>query len=429
MTQFLIILLGVLAVFGLPLFAVIGGITLLLFHSIGQDMGLTMGDTYKIAITPGLVALPLFVFTGYMLSETKISSRTIRFFKAIMGWLPGGVAMAALVSMALFTSFTGISIVTIVAFGGILYPLLKERGFSDQFSLGFITSMGPVGVLLPPCIAVVLYGLIAQVNIRGLYIAGILPVVMSILILYLFIAIYCIKNKIPRIKFSFREVLKSMWDARWETPGALLVLIGIFSGLFSVNEAAAITVVYFIIVEIFILKELKLSQIPKIMEESMVMLGAIFFILGVALSLANYLIFQEIPMQLLSWVKGSIASQISFLLILNLLLFVVGMLIDMFTAIVVVVPLILPIAQYYNINPYHLGIIFLMNLEIGYLTPPVGINLFVSAMRFNQPILNVCKSVVPFLIFLLIALAIVTYFSGLSTWLVEWLNIQKQITL
>lgn len=429
MVTILIIILCLLAIFGLPIFAVIGGITLLLFNSIGQEIGLTMGDTYRIAIMPGLVALPLFVFTGYLLSETKISNRILRFFTAIMGWMPGGVAMASMIAMAIFTAFTGVSIVTIVAFGGILYPLLKRLGYSDDFSMGFITSIGPMGILLPPCIVVVLYGLIAQVSIRGLYIAGLLPILLTFVLIAIYSGIYAVKNNIPRQNFSFKELWDSFCDFIWEAPLAILILVGIFGGFFTVNEAAAVTVIYFLIVELFILKEVKIKQLPRIMEESMVMLGAIFLILGVALSFANFLIYQEIPMQMLGWVKASITSKISFLIILNLFLFGVGMLIDMFTAIIVIVPLILPISNYFGIDPYHLGVVFLVNLEIGYLTPPVGINLFVAAMRFQQPIVRIFKSVLAFLFILIFALAIITYWPELSTFLVGLFNVKEQIIL
>jgi len=429
MTTILIIILGLLAIFGLPIFAVLGGITLLLFNSIGQEIGLTMGDAYRIATMPGLVALPLFVFTGYLLYETRISSRILRFLTAITGWMPGGVAIASMIAMVIFTAFTGVSIVTIVVFGGILYPLLTKLGYSKNLSMGFITSVPPMGVLIPPCIAVVLYGLIAQVSIRGLYIASFLPMLLSFTLFAIYIGIYSIKNNIQRQRFSFKEFWNSFCDFIWEAPLVILILVGIFWGFFTVNEAAAVTVVYFLIVELFILKEVKTKQLPRIMEESMIMLGAIFLILGVALSFANFLVYQEIPMQMLGWVRSSITSKISFLIILNLFLFGVGMLIDMFTAIVVVVPLILPISNYFGVNPYHLGVIFLMNLEIGHLTPPVGINLFVAAMRFNQPIIKVFRSVIVFLFILIVSLVIITYWSALSTFLVDLFNVKGQIIL
>ena len=337
--------------------------------------------------------------------------------------------MASMIATAIFTAFTGISIVTIVAFGGVLFPLLKKINYSDNFSYGLITSIGPLGILLPPCIVVVLYGIIAQVSIRGLYIAGFLPVVVCFIILTIYIGTISIMQNIPRTPFNFLEVFKSFYEIKYEAPLAIIVIAGIFGGYFTVNDAAAFTAIYFIIIEVFILKEIQVKKLPSIMEDSMKMLGAVFFIVGVAMSFANYLIFQEIPMQLLEWIKLSIHSKIGFLIALNLFLFVVGMALDMFTAILIIVPMILPIANHFEINPYHLGVIFLFNLEIGFMTPPVGINLFVSAMRFNKPVLVMFKSVLPFLLMLIITLVVLTYCEFISTFMVEFFNVRSQIVI
>jgi tripartite ATP-independent transporter DctM subunit len=429
MTIILVTIIIILAVTGLPIFAFIGGLAIVLFLSIGQDIGLLMGDAYKIAITPGLLSLPLFVFAGYLLSETNVSKRILRFFTALLGWIPGGVVIASLVATAIFTAFTGISIVTIVAFGGVLYPLLKQMKYSDHFSYGVITSIGPLGILLPPCIVVVLYGIVAQVNIRGLYIAGILPILLCFIVLATYAGVISVMGKVPRTPFILKEFFISFWEIKYEATIAIIIIVGIFGGFFTVNDAASFTTIYFIIVEIFILKEVNVKQVPSIMEASMKMLGAVFFIVGVAMSFANYLIFCEIPMQLLEWVKISIHSKLSFLIVLNLFLIVVGMAIDMFTAILVVVPMILPISNYFGVNPYHLGVIFLLNLEIGFITPPVGINLFVSAMRFNKSVVEIFKFVIPFLVLLLITLGAVTYWEFLSTYLVNLLGIKSQIVI
>ncbi|MFC1562982.1 TRAP transporter large permease [candidate division KSB1 bacterium] len=407
------------ALLGTPLFVVIGGAALLGFHSIGLDAVLVINEIYnKISGNSTLVAIPLFTFAGYILAESGTPNRLINLSKAFMGWLPGGVAIVALVSCAMFTAFTGASGVTIIALGGLLYTVLKNEDYPERFSLGLLTSSGSLGLLFPPSLAIILYGIISETSIDKLFLAGLVPGVLLIIML----SIYSIKKGsiVTVTKFSFRDVLKSLMNAGWEIPLPFIVIGGIYSGFFTATEAASITAFYALIVEVFIYRELSLfKDIPRIMQESMILVGGILIILGSALGLTNFLIDQEVPMKMLGFMQNYITSKYVFLILLNIFLLIVGCLMDIFSAIVVVVPLIQHIAEGFGVDPIHLGIIFLINLEIGYSTPPVGLNLFIASFRFKQPVLKLYRAALPFLLILFIALLIVTYFPGLSLFLVN----------
>lgn len=415
------------AIAGAPIFAVIGGITLLLFHFIGQDLAVIMGDVYKITTAPALVAIPLFIFAGYYLSESNIARRMLDFFEAVVGWLKGGICLAAIVATDIFTAFTGASAVTIVAFGGMLVPLLKEKGYSDRFSYGLMTISGSSGLLFPPCIAVILYGIIAKTSIQGLYIAAIIPAFLLIGGQFAYSSYRSFREAIPTTSFTPKKLILAINGVKWEIPLILFIMGGIFGGIITVEEAAAVTVLYVLIVEGLILKEVKWNKLPHIIRESMIMLGAIFFILGIALSFTNYLAYQEVPQKILEAMKVFITNKWTFLLVLNLFLLVVGMMIDIFSAIIIVVPLILPLTQYYGINPIHLGVIFLINLELGYSTPPVGINLFISSLRFRKPVLDILRGIIPFFIIMLGILLAVTFYSPFSLWLVKLFKIVQDV--
>jgi C4-dicarboxylate transporter DctM subunit len=433
-TALIAIALVVIAFLGAPIFAVLGAIALIAFHSAAIDSSAIIVEMFRIASAPTLLAIPLFTFAGYMLAESRTPKRLVALSGALLGWIPGGIAVVTLASCAIFTAFTGASGVTIIALGGLLYPLLREQHYSERFSLGLLTTSGSLGLLFPPSLPLILYGMIASnarsagggvpdVSIDKLFVAGIIPGIVLVALL----SAYSVRKNIGTgtIPFSWRNALRELRASVWEIPLPALILGGIYGGFFTATEAAAITVVYVFIVEVFVYRDLSLTRdVPRIMTESVVLVGAILLILGCAMGLTNYLIDEEVPMRLFAFIQSFVTSKAVFLILLNLFLIVVGMMMDIFSAIIVVVPLIIPISTAYGVDPIHLGIIFLTNLEIGYLTPPVGLNLFISSYRFNKSIPEVLRSVTPFFFILLFALALITYVPWLSTFLVDWLNVR-----
>jgi tripartite ATP-independent transporter DctM subunit len=329
----------------------------------------------------------------------------------------------ALVTCALFTAFTGASGVTIVALGGLLYPVLLNERYPEKFSLGLVTTTGSLGLLFPPSLPIILYSLVAAISIDQLFAAGLLPGILLVVALSIYSVQRLRKLDLPRHAFSWRAAVKALREAVWEIPLPIVIVGGIYGGIFTATEAAAVTAFYVFFVEVFITRDLNLwRDIPRVMRESMILVGAILMIIGVAMGLTNYLIDQEVPTRLFEFTRTFISSPLMFLIILNLFLIVVGMMMDIFSAIIVVVPLIAPIAAAYGIDPVHLGIIFLANLEIGYLTPPVGLNLFISSLRFDKPVFTVVRATLPFIAILLIALLIITYVPALSLWPVQVLG-------
>ncbi len=419
-----IILIGLffllMALFGTPLFIIIGAIGIICFYSQDIDSSAMIIELYRLANAPALLAIPLFTFAGYLLSESNTPKRLVNVSKALFGWMPGGLAIVALLSCAFFTAFTGASGVTIIALGGLLLPSLMSENYPEKFSLGLLTSSGSLGLLFPPSLPIILYALVAQINIDKLFLAGLLPGSLMLILLMMYSAFIGKKIKLPAIPFSGKNLVKSLKESKWEVPLPFLIIGGIYGGLFTITEAAAITAVYALIVEVFFYKELHLFRdIPRIMRESMLLVGGILIILGTALGLTNYLIDAEIPTKILNLMQQYVSSKIWFLIMLNIFLLVVGCMIDIFSAIIVIVPLIAPVALNFGIDPIHLGIIFLANLGIGYSTPPVGINLFIASFRFKKPIPQLYLAAIPFLIILLISLIIITYVPDLSLWLVR----------
>ncbi len=421
MIAILIAILILFALLGAPLFSIIIAAAMAGFYSSGIDLSVMAIELYRIADTPILLALPLFTFTGYILSESNTSKRLVRLTQAFFGWMPGGLAIVAFIVCALFTAFTGASGVTIVAMGALLYPALKQAGYKDKFSLGLVTTSGSLGLLLPPSLPLILYGVIAQqmgageeISIEKLFIAGILPALLMILLLSLWSIWANRKNSIPLITFSFKNALSASREAIWEIPLPIFVFTGIYSGIFAVSEAAAVTAMYVLIVEVFIYKEIQLSQLAAIIRESMVMVGGILLILGVSLGFTNFLIDAEVPMKLFEICQTFVTSKLFFLILLNIFLLILGAMLDIFSAIIIMVPLMLPIALKYGVDPVHLGIIFLANMQIGYFTPPVGMNLFIAGYRFNKPIIEIYKATIPFMLVLLLAVLIITYWPWLS---------------
>ena len=409
------------ALFGTPLFAVILAVALIGFYHIGVDLSVITIEIYRIADTPLLMALPLFTLAGYIMGESNTSQRLVRLTHVFLGWMPGGLAIVALVTCALFTAFTGASGVTIVALGALLYPALKQSQYSEKFSLGLVTTSGSLGLLFPPSLPLILYGIIAQqmntgqdVTISNLFKAGLLPGILMVVLLSCW-SLWATRNNFePKSPFSGKEAISALLEAAWEIPLPLFVLIGVYGGFLTISEVAAVTAIYIIVVEVFIYREIKLSRLPAIMRESMVVCGGILLIIGVSLAFTNYLIDAEVPMRLFELIQKLVANKLAFLILLNIFLLILGAILDIFSALVIMVPLILPVAVSYGIDPVHLGIIFLANMQIGYFTPPVGMNLFIASYRFNKPITELYKASIPFMMVLLIALLIITYWPTLS---------------
>ncbi len=419
MLQSLVLL--TLALLGTPLFAVIAAAALLGFHSEDIDLAVVAIEIYRIADTPVLLAIPLFTFTGYILSESQASQRLVRLTDALLNWMPAGLAIVSLAACAIFTALTGASGVTIIALGALLYPALLKAGYDDRFSLGLITSSGSLGLLFPPSIALILYGIIAQqlnigpsISIEDLFRAGLLPGLLMLVLLSAW-SIWVNRNiRLDKSAFSWIEAYAALRESGWEILLPVFILTGIYSGYFAISEAAAVSVVYVLIIEMLIHKEIRLHQLPAIMRESMMLVGGVLIILGVSLASTNYLIDTEVPAKLFTFIRAHIDSKLTFLILLNLFLLVLGMVLDIFSALVIIVPLILPIAVGYGIHPIHLGIIFLSNMQIGYFTPPVGINLFIASYRFNKSIIDLYWASLPFMLILFLSVLVITYWPDLS---------------
>jgi tripartite ATP-independent transporter DctM subunit len=420
-TPFLVaVIVIMLALLGMPLFAVILALAMLGFVAGGIDLAVVASEVYRIVDTPLLVALPLFTFAGYLLGSSRAPQRLVNLTQAFLGWLPGGLAVVAFVSCALFTAFTGASGVTIVALGALLFPALRQSGYSEPFSLGLVTSSGSLGLLLPPSLPLILYGIIAQqmgatsVTIKALFLAGILPTLLIIFLLTLWSLWTNRHRPMPLIPFSGVRALRALRAAAWEIPLPVVVLGGIYSGVLAVSETAAVTAMYVLVVEVFIHREISFRSLVKVMRESMVMVGGIILILAAALALTNVVIDAEIPTRIFNLIQAHVSGRFMFLIFLNLFLLVLGAFLDIFSAIVIMVPIILPVAKNYGIDPVHLGIIFLANMEIGYITPPVGMNLFIASYRFGRPVDTLYKAAVPFMLVLLLAVLLITYWPWLS---------------
>ena len=416
----------ILVILGAPLFAIIATSALIGFHGEEIDLSVIAIEIYRIADTPILLAIPLFTFAGYVLGESKASERLVLLTNALLGWMPGGLAVVSLFACAFFTALTGASGATIIALGAILYPAMKQAGYAERFNLGLITSSGSLGLLFPPSIALILYGVIAQqmdldqaVAIDDLFIAGLLPGLLMLALLVAWSMYKSVGDKIPTTEFDLKKLVSAVGKSIWEIPLPILLIGGIYSGYFAVSEAAAVAVIYVLIINVLILKEVKLKQLPTIMRDSMVLVGGVLIILGVSLASTNYLIDAEIPSKLFDFIRQHVDSKLTFLMLLNIFLLILGMMLDVFSALVLIVPLTLPIAVGYGIHPIHFGIIFLANMQIGYFTPPVGMNLFIASYRFNKPITELYYATIPFMLILFLAVLIITYWPALTMSLLD----------
>jgi len=412
------VILLLLAVFGAPLFTIIAASAMLGYIKEEIDLMAIIIEVIGISSLPFLSAIPLFTFAGYVLSESNAPQRLVRLTRALLGWMPGGLALVPLAACAFFTAFTGASGVTIIALGAILYPALKQDGYPERFNLGLVTSAGSLGLLFAPSLPLILYGVISNVSIDSLFRAGILPGMLMLVLLSGY-SIWTSRRSEEQTlhRFSFKELAGALRESIWELPLPIVVLGGIYSGYFAVSEAAAVTALYVLIVEVGILKEIKLSKLPQVMRESMLLVGGILIILGMSLASTNYMIDAGVPQQLLAYMSDFVSSQASFLFLLLIFLLILGAILDIFSAIVLIVPLILPIAAEYGVNEVHLGIIFLAAMQLGYLTPPVGLNLFITSYRFNKLIMHVYSATFPFLVILMLSVLMITYWPALSLWL------------
>jgi len=411
-----------LAILGAPLFLVISALALISFHGVDINLSVVVIEMSRLADTPMLISLPLFIFAGTLLSESRAPERILTLSRIFLGWMPGGLAVVSLAVCAVFTAFTGASGVTIFALGGLLMPALIKDGYNERFSMGLITSSGSLGLLFPPSLPLIIYGVVSETRIDHLFLAGILPGILMLILL----SAYAMRRNPPaateKQPFSVRNAVTALRKAAWELPLPVIILGGIYGGFFVAGEAAAVTCLYVLIVEVLIYRDISISALPAIMSKSMMLFGGILVILAAAMASTNYLVDQEVPMHLFGIIRAYIGSKYTFLLLLNIFLLIVGAMLDIFSALVLVVPLILPIATGYGVDPVHLGIIFLTNLQIGYCTPPVGLNLFLASYRFKKPIVELYRSTLPFLALLMVTLAIITYFPWLSLVLIRTLG-------
>ena len=410
----MILILIILCIIGTPLFSVIAASAMFGYASQEIDLMAIVIEIIGISDMPFLSAIPLFTLSGYLLSESNAPKRLVALTDVFLGWMPSGLAIVSILACALFTAFTGASGVTIIALGAILYPALKEDGYSDKFNLGLITTSGSLGLLFAPSLPLILYGVIAEVSIDNLFKAGILPGLMMIILLSFYSFSVNAKNSKSCKPFNLKKALITLKECAWEIPLPFLVLGGIYSGFFAISEAAALTALYVFIVEVVILKEIKFIDLPSLMRESMIMVGGILIVLAVSLASTNYMIDSGLPQKIFGLVSEVVDDQITFIILLLLFLIILGAILDIFSAIVLVVPILLPIAEMYEINQIHLGIIFLSTMQLGYLTPPVGINLFIASYRFDRSIIDVYSSTIPFFLILLISVILIAFLPSLS---------------
>ncbi len=423
MGTLLVLLVVVLALIGTPLFAIMGGSSELLWLSHDQE---TLRHLRFIAPnvleerfagSPILVTIPLFTFVGYLMAESKTPDRIVRASSAFFGWMPGGLAIVCIVASSFFTTLTGGSGVTIVAIGGLLYPALRKQGYPHDYALGLVTTGGSLGLLLPPSLPILVYALVAGIDFNVAFKAAAGPGIMIMLMLAAHAVYMGRRYNIPRSKPSAREMLAAVWLMKWELGVPLVILGGLGTGLTAIDESAALAAVYTLCIEVFVYKDLDLRKdLPRVAKAAMSLAGAIILILAMANALINFVIDQRIPGRVLEAMLGlGLTETWQFLIVLNIFLLVLGMLMEGFSAILVAVPLILPFAARFNLHPFHLAVMFLLNLEIAYCAPPLGLNLFIASFRFEKPLVSLYRIVLPFTGILVVGLLIVMYIPKVST--------------
>lgn len=415
------VLLLALALSGTPLFVIIAASAMWGFWQTGTDLQVMAINIYQLAEMPILIAIPLFTFAGYLLGESKAPSRLVRMTDVFLGWMPGGLAIVAITACALFTAFTGASGVTIVALGALLVPALAKAGYNEKFNLGLVTSSGSLGLLFAPSLPLILYGVVVQqmnigtpVSMDDLFLAGILPGLLMLVALSVYSALQKTENPAPKKEFNAKEAWLAIKDSAWEIPLPFIVLGGIYGGFFAISEAAALTAIYILTVTVVIRREITFKRLPVVMRDSMKLVGAILLILAVSIASTNYMIDTGIPEKIFDVIQQHISNPITFLLLLTLFLLILGMMLDIFSAIVIMIPILLPIALQYGIHPIHLGILFLANMQLGYFTPPVGMNLFIASFRFKKPVTELYIATIPFFFILLACVLVITFWPWLS---------------
>jgi tripartite ATP-independent transporter DctM subunit len=413
-----IVLLLLCALGGLPIFVVMGGLVLLLLESSAIPVDVVATDIYSALTNESIIAIPLFTLVGFFLSESRAGFRLVVCFRSLFSWIPGGMIIATVFICAFFTSFTGASGVTILALGGILYSILAEHvGYPRKFAIGLLTSVGSIGLLFPPSLPLILVGAMMGTDIFRMLAGGFIPGVILVLSVIIFGIAISMRTKIPVEPFKLLPALRSLRGSIWEILLPFLLVAGYFLGILSLVEIGAAALIYIFIVEVLIHRDIPFKKVPGVFLKAAPIIGGILAILAVSQSLSYYIVDTNAPAELAAWMRETIESKYIFLLLLNLALLVVGCLMDIFSAILIVLPLITPLGAAYGIDPVHLGVIFIINLELGFLTPPVGLNLFLASYRFEKPFVEICRHVFPFLIIQLVAVMLVTYVPFLSTFL------------
>ena len=408
---------------GTPIFIGLGGLAVLFFWHDYTPISAISAETYRIVVSPTLPTIPLFTLAGYILAESKSSERIFYLFRAAFGWIPGGTPIVIVFLCGFFTALTGGSGVAILALGGLLFPLLKKEGYSELFALGLITLAGSLGLLFPPSLPLIIYGVTARVSIKDLFIGGLIPGIIIALVIAAYSIFQGYTQHVERQSFSIQKIIKELKNSFWEVIIPFLILFGVFGGYTTLVETSATLVIYILFVEVYIYKDLKLNDLPRIVLDCATLIGGVLIILGVAMGFTSYLVDAQIPMLLMDWVEQNISSKYVFLLLLNILLLVVGCLMDIFSAIIIIVPLITPLLTLFpDIHPVHLAVIFIANLELGYLTPPVGMNLFLSAYRFEKDMPTVYKATLPFFLLSLLIVLAITYIPIISLGLLKLLK-------
>jgi tripartite ATP-independent transporter DctM subunit len=411
-----LLIVAIATLLGAPLFSALGGAAVLLFMASGEPIAAVPAETYRLAVNAALPAIPLFTLTGFVLAEGKAPERLLRLFRGLFGWVPGGTAVMCVVLSAFFTTFTGGSGVTILALGPFLYKALRADGYGESFSIGLLTASGSLGLLFPPALPMILYGIVSKTSISELFKGGQLPGILLVTIAAALGMREARRSGTKRSAFDFAEALRAFWAAKWELLLPVIVLVGIFSGKTTIVEASALSALCALIVQCVIYRDIGLGRdLFRVLWRSALLVGGVLIILGVAVGLTNYLVDAQVPMRLLDWTRANVHSKYVFLLGLNLFLLLVGCLMDIFSAVAVVAPLIVPLGLAFGIHPVHLGVIFIANLELGYLMPPVGLNLYLASYRFERPILQVYRSVLPMLLVLLAGVLLITYVPLLTT--------------
>lgn len=420
-----IALIAIMAFLGAPIFIFLSAFAIAGFIAADIPLSAITVDVYNnFANNPLLYTIPLFTLAGYILAESKASNRLVNMSRAVLGFVPGGLAIVALVCCAFFTAFTGASGVTIVALGGLLFPALLKEKYPEKFSLGLLTSSGSLGLLFVPSLPLIMYAVVSQSSVKQVFAAGLVPGVLLVVVLAVFSGYVAVKEGIASSRTSLAQIINASLVAKWEIAIPFIIIGGLFTGFVTLGEVATLTVAYVFFIEVFVYKDIPLHRMLSVMNRSITLTGGMLIIMGAAYSLTNYMVDAEIPMVILSFIRQFISSRWIFLILLNVFLLIVGCFLDIYSATFVVVPLIIPLANHYGVDPVHLGIIFLTNMEIGYLTPPVGLNLFIASLRFERPIIELYRASIPFIIALLLCLVLITYIPGLSLGIIELFQIR-----